>query len=217
MSDVGWGWLSDSESYGALGDNMADYRTLTQEEITSCKFSSLQHAAHGMIFAKKSKLLWDLYDMKGLVMMQMRFDGVLGFPGGLVDEGETPVEGVNREMKEEIGLDLNKYSFNNTHCVCVQVNEKKNLVLHFYMLEVSCEDFVELEKNTLNAGDYGLETMGTVRVPLFTMGDGKRGFPAFIANQFAGNAKFQLLHCLKLSKLLTEEDINASVNIMKQK
>ena len=64
---------------------------------------------------------------------------------------------------------------------------------------------------------FHVQTMGTVRVPLFTMGDGKRGFPAFIANQFAGNAKFQLLHGLKLSKLLTEEDINASVNIMKQK
>lgn len=33
----------------------------------------------------------------------MRFDGHIGFPGGLVDEGENPVEAVNRECWEEIG------------------------------------------------------------------------------------------------------------------
>ena len=38
--------------------------------------------------------------------MQMRFDGTLGFPGGLVDAGEDPVQGLNREMHEEIGLQV---------------------------------------------------------------------------------------------------------------
>jgi U8 snoRNA-decapping enzyme len=39
-----------------------------------------------------------------LFQMQMRFDGVLGFPGGLIEKGEDPVVGLNREMEEEIGL-----------------------------------------------------------------------------------------------------------------
>ena len=38
--------------------------------------------------------------------MQMRFDGVLGFPGGLLEKGEDPVNGLNREMEEEIGLEV---------------------------------------------------------------------------------------------------------------
>jgi U8 snoRNA-decapping enzyme len=37
--------------------------------------------------------------------MQMRFDGRLGFPGGIVDPGERIVEGLNRELLEEIALD----------------------------------------------------------------------------------------------------------------
>lgn len=41
--------------------------------------------------------------------MQMRFDGYLGFPGGLVDAGETWEEALNRELQEEIGLDLDRF------------------------------------------------------------------------------------------------------------
>ena len=38
-------------------------------------------------------------------MMQVRFDGLLGFPGGLVDPGESVEVGLNRELVEEIALD----------------------------------------------------------------------------------------------------------------
>jgi len=38
--------------------------------------------------------------------MQMRFDGMIGFAGGLVDPGEEVCEGLNRELKEEANLDL---------------------------------------------------------------------------------------------------------------
>ena len=42
--------------------------------------------------------------------MQMRFDGKMGFPGGLIDLGENLVTGLNRELDEEINLDLKKNS-----------------------------------------------------------------------------------------------------------
>jgi len=209
MANIGWGCLADMEGFGTLGDSADDFQFLTAEDLTKLvsKLSSMQHASHGMIFARNCKLLWNLYDMKGTVMMQMRFDGVLGFPGGLVDEGETPLDGVNREMHEEIGLNLSKYSFREADRVASYFNETKRLVLHFYMMEVTPKDFVELEKNTLSAEEYGIETYGIVRVPLFTMGDGLRGFPAFLANQFAGNARDELIRGLLASKLFTEEDM----------
>lgn len=40
--------------------------------------------------------------------MQVRFDGNMGFAGGLIDPGENPVHAVNRECCEEIKLDLDK-------------------------------------------------------------------------------------------------------------
>ena len=42
-------------------------------------------------------------------MLQMRFDGLIGFPGGLIDPGEDAVTGLNRELEEEIGLDTCKF------------------------------------------------------------------------------------------------------------
>ena len=37
------------------------------------------------------------------MQMQMRFDGTLGFAGGVLDEGETPEHCVTREFLEEMG------------------------------------------------------------------------------------------------------------------
>uniref|UniRef100_A0A2C9KL81 U8 snoRNA-decapping enzyme n=1 Tax=Biomphalaria glabrata TaxID=6526 RepID=A0A2C9KL81_BIOGL len=217
MAHIGWGHLKDSEGYGKLGDSINDYRAVTKEELSTLESSTinLKHAAHGMIFAKKSNLLWNLYDQKGLVMMQVRFDGLLGFPGGLVDDGEKAVDGINREMHEEIGLDLHKYSFTEDHHIACYYQEMKKMILHFYLMEVSPEDFATLEQKTLSAEEYGIETCGIVRVPLFTMGDGVRGFPAFLANQFAGNARAELIHGLLEAKLFSESEMGTALKAYK--
>ena len=41
---------------------------------------------------------------KGSYTFKVRFDGLLGFPGGLVDDGESVEQGLNRELEEEINL-----------------------------------------------------------------------------------------------------------------
>lgn len=35
--------------------------------------------------------------------MHLRFDGTFGFPGGLLEPEEDVIDGLNREMAEEIG------------------------------------------------------------------------------------------------------------------
>ncbi|KAH9518952.1 U8 snoRNA-decapping enzyme [Bulinus truncatus] len=218
MTDIGWGNLEDCEGYGRLGDNVDDYTAIDKEQLNALEstVTNLKHAAHGMIFAKKANLLWNLYDQKGLVMMQLRFDGLLGFPGGLVDDGEKAVDGINREMYEEIGLDLLKYSFTDDHHIAFYYHKEKKMILHFYLMEVSPEDFVSLELKTLSADEYGIETCGIIRVPLFTMGDGVRGFPAFLANQFAGNARSELIRGLLMSKLFNEVEMERALDSYKK-
>ena len=47
--------------------------------------------------------------------MHIRFDGSFGFPGGLIDDGEDVITGLNRELEEEIGWspEFSKISWDN--------------------------------------------------------------------------------------------------------
>lgn len=103
---------------------------------------------------------WNSEEYKPPFQMQMRFDGVIGFPGGLVEKGEHPVCGLNREMQEEISLDLTSHRFTDHDHVVSFLNEDKSLVLHFYKKEVSMEEFKALEIKNLQAPEYGIEVCG---------------------------------------------------------
>ena len=89
--------------------------------------------------------------------MQMRFDGYLGFPGGLIDAGENIVDGLNRELAEEIGLDLEKHRFTMKEHRMTHINKSSNLILHFFGLKISLDEFVAIEKGVLRAEEYGIE------------------------------------------------------------
>lgn len=56
-----------------------------------------------LVFAKNSLLILDEFKPKAIVLMPIRFDGHFGFPGGIVDGGETLIKCLNRELTEEIG------------------------------------------------------------------------------------------------------------------
>lgn len=87
----------------------------------------------------------------------MRFDGNLGFPGGLVDPGEDSVNALNRELSEEMNLDVSKHSIKESSYVVTHWSISKRLCLHFYALEVSLPELIEIEKRALSAKDYGSE------------------------------------------------------------
>ena len=55
------------------------------------------------------------------------------------------------------------------------------------------------------------QTLGTVRLPLYTMGDGFRGFPAFLSNAFIGNSRDQLLCGLVHANIMTAEEISKAL------
>lgn len=91
--------------------------------------------------------------------MQMRFDGYIGFPGGLVDPGEDDVTSLNRELVEEINLDLSKHSITSKDHMISHYNTKNHILLHFYAIEVTMKDLEEIEKRTHQAEDYGTEVI----------------------------------------------------------
>ncbi|KAK6176334.1 hypothetical protein SNE40_014637 [Patella caerulea] len=210
-----WGWLEPFEKFGQLGDKNSDYKkVLYGDSIT--KYSTCTHAAHGMIYALDNTKVWDLYESRAAILMQMRFDGVLGFPGGLVDAGENPAAALNREMIEEINIDTSKHYFDDKDHLVSYLHEEKNLVLHFYTKKVNLTEFRNIERRNLEAKEYGIETFGIIRPPLFTMGDNLRGFPAFLSNQFAGNSKEELLLALCATNIMTKDEIDIAVEAMKK-
>merc|ERR1719342_934110 len=119
-------------------------------------------AAHAMFFARTSDKLWDKHPYKALVNMHLRFDGRLGFPGGLLDAEENIETALNREISEEMGegnpviLDTDRMS---SH-----YSPGDNLVMHFYCKEVELSEFYRIEQRCLGSKEYGVEILGILRV-----------------------------------------------------
>merc|ERR1719470_807623 len=79
-----------------------EYENVEKNFIPSDKV--YRTAAHAMFFARTDEKLWDKHPYKALVNMHLRFDGRLGFPGGLLDAEENIETALNREISEEMGL-----------------------------------------------------------------------------------------------------------------
>jgi len=170
-----------------------------------------RQAAHVCIFARSNEKLWGKHQIRALVNLHMRFDGRIGFPGGLIDPGENTETGLNREIMEEIGLDLGLIE---SDWVYAHHSLEKKIVLHFYCKEIGLEDFCDMEKNAMSAKEFGVELLGNIRVPLYTYQNKNKdfcGLPQFLNNNFAGVARNQLLDCLILKEIMTTEEVDKAV------
>ena len=95
--------------------------------------------------------------------IQMRFDGKIGFPGGLVEPNEDPVIGLNRELVEEINLDLSKYAITKNDflfCHYIPNEDDRNMSSRlrlFFAKQVTKAEYESIEKQSLDAHDFGQE------------------------------------------------------------
>ena len=128
--------------------------------------------------------------------MHLRFDGTLGFPGGLIDkvdnsilyrgfllyfhQGENIEEALNREVVEEMGEGNPPLVASDWMNSYYSVEDK--ILLHFYSKEVNWfianfdelksgfqvdeEEFFKIEKRGLSAKEYGEEILGLIRYSL---------------------------------------------------
>jgi len=153
--------------------------------------------------------LWDKHPYLALVNMHLRFDGRLGFPGGIIDPGETIELALNREISEEMGPGNPEVL--ETDWISSTYSPGQRLLMHFYCKEISKEEFHKLEKRGLSAEEYGVEILGILRVPLYTRPRNRGGFPEFLKNNFAGNARENLLVALRERGVLGEAYIEESL------
>ncbi|GCD12649.1 NUDIX domain-containing protein [Clostridium tagluense] len=141
-----------------------------------------------------------------LVLMQMRWDGGLGFVGGKVDK-EDKINGMItqevlknaliREVKEEINLDL--LDRENLKPLCTY--QDKNVDIHNFSLEVSEEIFYFIFKNSVNSEHMITENSGNVVCHVANYKDDK-GYQRFIENRFCATSLMELKHLIEQEKLL---------------
>jgi 8-oxo-dGTP pyrophosphatase MutT (NUDIX family) len=106
--------------------------------------------------------------------MQMRFDGKLGFTGGIIEvDDKSPEIGVGREMLEEMGVDPKRFPLSKDNLIMTQSFNCDTLpqvkTLYFYALEVKEEEILEIEKNARQAVHFGEEVMPFILRQFFLM------------------------------------------------
>ncbi|GAA6103972.1 U8 snoRNA-decapping enzyme isoform X2 [Tachysurus ichikawai] len=183
-------------------------RDMSREEALSRL--DQKHACHILLYADSKAKLFGKIPIKHIVLMQMRFDGLLGFPGGLVKPSEESLEaGLSRELQEELGA-----------AVSVSVNDyvsshfaqsPPRLILHFYCKKITESELLEIERAAVsNAVDHGFEVLGLTRVPLYTLRNGG-GLPWFLSHSFISNSRAQLLEALQHLELVSPQNLEEAV------
>lgn len=134
------------------------------------------------------------------IIMIDRWDGRMGFPGGTVNEGESLVDALVREVKEEVGITVKPDK------VRPIASHEWKIATHLYGLEVQEAEFLHIYYHILNnfsrsillhayeEGDeshFMSEITGIKIIPLVQHAG--KGINLFLQNSFAGSAKNELL------------------------
>ncbi|XP_048343121.1 U8 snoRNA-decapping enzyme-like isoform X2 [Sphaerodactylus townsendi] len=136
---------------------MSEPRALSREEASRLRPPQWKHACHALLYAPCPGRLFGKIPLRFAVLMQMRFDGRLGFPGGFVDLQDVSLEeGLNRELREELGPGAAFLRVAECDYVSSHVSEKpQQVVAHFYTKQLSLEDLRTIEDQATRAKEHG--------------------------------------------------------------
>uniref|UniRef100_A0A8C6RBY4 U8 snoRNA-decapping enzyme n=1 Tax=Nannospalax galili TaxID=1026970 RepID=A0A8C6RBY4_NANGA len=117
-----------------------------------------RHACHALLYAPDPGMLFGRIPLRYAVLMQMRFDGRLGFPGGFVDAQDSSLEdGLNRELWEELGDTASAFRVERTDYRSSHAGTRPRVVAHFYAKRLTLEQLQAVEARAPQAKDHGLE------------------------------------------------------------
>lgn len=132
-----------------------------------------------------------------LVLMVQRWDGCKGFIGGNVDEGETLLTALSRELKEEANFVMSEDEFLSLSPVCSHKTEKN--VTHLFTGEISFTRMKQLIANSVKSEHFMSEIVGLLPIP-FVNYPHKKSFDTFIKDQFAATVKEEIKELIKMKK-----------------
>ena len=139
-----------------------------------------------------------------VILVEMRFDGTFGFPGGFIDSSEDVKVALAREIKEEIGWDG---LLAHPH-VITEICSKS-----FYAIEISRDELKEIECGSSFARDHPSEVLGLIRLPdigywyeqLPGKFVGKSLKNMLEGHRFVATAKMELLRTIKQMNWLPDD------------
>uniref|UniRef100_A0A7S4URW4 U8 snoRNA-decapping enzyme n=2 Tax=Guillardia theta TaxID=55529 RepID=A0A7S4URW4_GUITH len=145
--------------------------------------------------------------------MQVRFDGKLGFFGGIVEPGESMQQALVRELREELNYVASPNLEGFEHVVSHEVPSER-MRAHFYAKEVTTEEFFEVERNAHKALHFGSETLGVFRAPLFIndadeFGADAAGMPNFLRGNFHQAVVEELLCLIARKRLISQAKLSS--------
>lgn len=119
-----------------------------------------------------------------MVFAILRWDGTFGAIGGEVDEGETLVEALIREVKEEANYELTTDM--NFKPLCSFKNDENGNHYHSYALDINSLDSLLAIREQATTAEHSIaEVCGYNIVQM-------ANFSKFMDNQFSGTSKFEL-------------------------
>jgi len=121
------------------------------------------------------------------VLMHMRWDGHIGFPGGGMEYGESLEEALVREMKEEYNFDVGQRA----EFLCSHADDHGELHTHCFEIRVSEPELRETIENATRGEHFLAETQGVFAVQVAEFPP-NRGYCQVRKNNFMGSSGLQL-------------------------
>lgn len=140
-----------------------------------------------------------------LVLSELRFDGLLGAVGGMVEKDDPSLEiAVLREAQEEIAYNLPIDRLE-------KLVSYKNTVIgshnHAFSLEVSYEELLEIRNNAHNGEHFSAENAGVNLLHTCRYLKGNKiecGWNTLLEQRFVGTAKLELIKLVHMKNLLID-------------
>ena len=127
-----------------------------------------------------------------ICLMQLRWDGYIGFPGGKVDKGETLLEAIQREVEEEVGYWMDQEEF---IPFLTFSNDISNI--HSFICKVDIETLKLIQSDGApKCAHFLAENCGCILPHLMEYAH-KKGISQFLNNNFIATAKMELQEFIK--------------------
>lgn len=126
-----------------------------------------------------------------LMLMLMRWDGKIGFPGGKIELGEDSADGLAREVKEEIGFDCDKSKMKLVSNFKFTEND-----VELFAYEVSKDKLKSIMRVSTETDSFLIENQGCFAVQIANFIDNENydigGFEEFKMHNFCASARVEL-------------------------